>query len=269
MSMEKLIQKFYEHIFPLLYYNRLILEKWPDFFLNDDGYIRQKNFNQHLGRPFYQVTIPGIITTFIGLTIFIYVNNPAWCRQYSFWLLAQFPPDDGGQIYTLIVAAIWSLLHMLQMFYGYRTNLRDFDFLIVLNLDPETVVRKENGNKENKKCNDRLLLNANERQQLKTFKRRMFFILKLISHSIAAVGYTAIAIQIVLKRLWELSFFWLIFWSWTYATWSYYICSALYQFPTIAHLIFHYIRLKQKSVQKQITRLNQLMQSSTSLSSTR
>ncbi|OTF75593.1 hypothetical protein BLA29_002883, partial [Euroglyphus maynei] len=254
MSMRKLIEKFHEHIFPLFYYNHIILKKWPEFFSNEDDYKRQKKFNKHLSRSFYHVILPGLNTTFVALSLFIYINYTDFCRQYSLWLVAEFPPEHG-KLYTITVAIIWSILHMFQMFYGIRTNLRDFIFLIILNLNPSAVEHDVDHL-------NRLILNVEQRKQLKSFEKRIIFGLKLISHLIGVVGYTAMALQIIMGRLWERSMLWLIIWIFIYASWSYYICSALYQFPTILHSIFHYIKLKQNSLQKQMIRLNQLIQCS-------
>ncbi|XP_075680540.1 uncharacterized protein LOC113789316 [Dermatophagoides pteronyssinus] len=271
MSKKEYFEKFHEHIFPLFHYNRIILQKWPDFHLiEDNNYVIPKIFDQPIGRPFYHVKIPGLVTTFVGLTLFLYILDPNWCQQYSFWLIAEFAPKHG-QLYTLTVSVIWSLIHMLQMFYGFGTNLCDFIFLKILNLDPSTLTetlkndinKRHHNHKHQQHSTDRLILNIKQRQQLKSFEKRMFFGLKVISHLIAAVGYTVMAIQITLNSLWQRSIFWLIIWIFIYASWSYYICSALYQFPSIFISISYYIRLKQKSLQKRIERLNQLIQLST------
>ncbi|KAH9527559.1 hypothetical protein DERF_001568 [Dermatophagoides farinae] len=245
MLLKKFEEIFYEHIFCLFYYNRFILKKWPNFFTIINIEHRQKIFDQKISRPFFQVIIPGFVTTLFAVTLFIYVCEPVWCEQYSFWLVNNFP-HENGKTYSLIVAITWSSIHFLQMFYGFRNQLKYFRFLIILN--PNQLVRQQSHHHQLNQTG----LNEKDRNQLQLFERRIFICLKIISHVISIGAYVAMTIQVFRKSLWEVSFFWLIFWMANYIFWPYYICSALYMFPAIILSVHYYIGLKQRSLLSQL-----------------
>uniref|UniRef100_A0A6P6XP59 Uncharacterized protein LOC113789312 n=1 Tax=Dermatophagoides pteronyssinus TaxID=6956 RepID=A0A6P6XP59_DERPT len=230
---------FYEHIFSLFYYNRLILEKWPNLFTinyNGNNNNKEKIFNQKIQRPFLHVILPGLITTLFAITLLIYVCQPVWCENYNFWLLHNFVPENC-KIYSLIVGMTWSWIHFLQMFFGYRQRLKYFRFLIILNLN------QLNG------------LNEHDRYKLRLFMEIIFIGLKIVSHIISIGAYLAMTVQVFNKSLWNISILWLLFWMIIYIFWPYYICSALYMFPAFILPIHYYIELKQKSINRKIFQL--------------
>ncbi|XP_075681384.1 uncharacterized protein LOC113789313 isoform X1 [Dermatophagoides pteronyssinus] len=197
-----------------------------------------KNSNEKIKRPFWNVTIPGLISCAYFFGLIVYLIWPDIVNVHPFFLIVPSMVPANIRIYCSTMSSIWAANYIALVFYGISTQLRQFQFLHLLHLN------KSNGRG----------LDQKNLQRLRLYRDRLFSLERSTCTSVTLSAWFAVAFSIIQQKLWEHSLFWLIVWELIFLLWVCYACSGSYQFPAFIFIVKYYLILKQKILQRRMQR---------------
>lgn len=197
--MKNLLQFIDIHVNFLFYYNRIIINKWPEFYqyrLSDNSQLRSQFEQIYIKKSFLYIQMPALIILLATINNVSYLLHPELSDR-PFWALIRLYPDNIHS-YTASMMSFWSLIVIGHAYFSLSTRLSDFHFLWVLQL-----------NQTNYQTHSIL---SEDWERLKKFQKNVINTVRTLITWINILVVFVFLIKIFNDSLLEFSFGWTIFW---------------------------------------------------------